>query len=64
MTLKPTEEFVKDRLIKHFGSNIAKSQEGEDPPDIYLTINNKKIAVEVKQGDGSLFDDPLLSLAR
>lgn len=47
MTLKPTEEFVKDRLIKHFGSDIAKSQEGEDPPDIYLTINNKKIAVEI-----------------
>jgi hypothetical protein len=33
MTLKPTEEFAKDCLIKHFGSNIAKAQEGEDPPD-------------------------------
>ena len=47
MTLKPTEKFVKDCLIKHFGSNIIKAQEGEDPPDIYLTINNKKIAVEI-----------------
>jgi len=47
MALKPIEEFVKDCLVKHFGPNISKAQEGEDPPDIYLTINNKKIAVEI-----------------
>lgn len=47
MALKPIEEFVKDCLVKHFGPNISKAQEGEDPPDIYLIINNKKIAVEI-----------------
>jgi len=56
MTLKPTEEFVKDCLIKHFGSNIAKAQEGENPPDIYLTINNEKIAVEITRLSPISFD--------
>jgi DNA-binding transcriptional regulator/RsmH inhibitor MraZ len=56
MTLKPTEEFVKDCLIKYFGSNITKAQEGEDPPDIYLTINNKKIAVEITRLSPISFD--------
>ena len=56
MTLKATEEFVKDCLLKHFGSNITKAQEGEDPPDIYLTINNKKIAVEITRLSPISFD--------
>jgi hypothetical protein len=55
--LKQDEKFVKDRLINFFGSGKATAEEGEDPPDIYLTINNKKIAVEITRLSPVSFDE-------
>jgi hypothetical protein len=39
MALKPDEIFVRDCMVQYFGSSNVSAQEGEDPPDIYLTIN-------------------------
>lgn len=57
MPLKPDEQFVSDSLVKYFGSDAVTSQEGEDPPDIYLTINGKKIAVEITRLSPVSFDE-------
>ena len=45
MALKPDEEFVKKCLIKTLRATNA--WEGEDPPDIYLEVNDEKIAIEI-----------------
>jgi hypothetical protein len=45
MALKPDEEFVKKCLANTLSA--TKACEGEDPPDIYLEVNGKKIAVEI-----------------
>ena len=50
MTLRPDEAFVLDRLVAHFGGpQVATGWEGEDPPDIYLTVTNSTVAVEITQ---------------
>lgn len=54
--LKPDEIFVRDSLINFFGPDRASAEEGEDPPDIYLTINNKKVAVEITRLTSISFD--------
>lgn len=54
MALKPDEEFVKDSLSKFLGAK--KAWEGEDPPDIYLDINDEKIAVEITRLSPVSFD--------
>ena len=46
MSLKPDEEFVKNCLLKHFGGS-ATAWEGEDPPDIYIMVDGKTMAVEI-----------------
>lgn len=56
MALKPDEVFVKDCLIKYFGPDVTTAQEGEDPPDIYLTIKDKKVAVEITRLSPVSFD--------
>jgi hypothetical protein len=57
MPLKPDEKFVSDSLVKYFGSDTVTYQEGEDPPDIYLTINNEKVAVEITRLSPVVFDE-------
>ncbi|BBO74357.1 hypothetical protein DSCW_17740 [Desulfosarcina widdelii] len=47
MALKPDEIFVSESLVKFLGKEGVTYQEGEDPPDIYLTINGEKVAVEI-----------------
>jgi hypothetical protein len=54
--LKRDEIFVKDCLIEFFGSDTTRAEEGEDPPDIYLIINNQKIAVEITRLSPISFD--------
>ena len=56
MILKPDEIYVKDCLINHFGADITTAQEGENPPDIYLYIRDKKIAVEITRLSPVSFD--------
>jgi len=56
MALKPDEVFVKDRLIDYFGPENGIAQEGENPPDIYLTIKGRKIAVEITRLSPVSFD--------
>jgi hypothetical protein len=57
MALKPDEKFVSESLVKHFGSDNVTYQEGEDPPDIYLTVNGEKIAVEITRLSPVSFDE-------
>jgi len=57
MPLKPDEKFVSDSLVKYFDSDIVTYQEGEDPPDIYLTLNGEKIAVEITRLSPVVFDE-------
>lgn len=54
MALKPDEEFVKNSLQKFLGAK--KAWEGEDPPDIYIEINNEQIAVEITRLSPVAFD--------
>ena len=56
MALKPDEVFVRDCLIKYFGADVTAAQEGEDPPDIYLTIKDRKVAVEITRLSPVSFD--------
>jgi ASC-1-like (ASCH) protein len=55
MALKPDEEFVKNCLLKHFGAR-ATAWEGEDPPDIYIKVKGKTIAVEITRLSPVSFD--------
>jgi|VirMetMinimDraft_7_1064189.scaffolds.fasta_scaffold12922_1 hypothetical protein len=51
--LKGTEKKVAESLVSHFSkSNRSVSfEEGNDPPDIYLNIDGKKISVEITDID-------------
>ena len=51
--LKGTEEFVAESLQSYFSKSFTNVsfEEGDDPPDIYLNINGKKIAVEITDID-------------
>ena len=51
--LKGTEKFVAESLQSYFSktSNSVNFEEGDDPPDIYLKIDDKKIAVEITDID-------------
>jgi hypothetical protein len=51
--LKGTEKIVAEKLQFHFfkKNGSACFEEGEDPPDIYLTINAKRISVEITDID-------------
>ncbi|MDH4943527.1 hypothetical protein [Sulfurimonas sp. C5] len=53
MALKGSEKFVAKTLEEHFkkSSHSVCVEEGNDPPDIYLTIDDKKIAVEITDID-------------
>jgi len=42
--LKPEEEFVAHAFCRALG---AQARKGEDPPDIYLTIDGRDVAVEI-----------------
>ncbi|WP_340677441.1 hypothetical protein [Paraglaciecola sp.] len=44
--MRPDEVFVMNSIVEKFGGNFT---EGEDPPDAYLQLNGKSIAVEVTQ---------------
>jgi hypothetical protein len=56
MALKPDEVFVKDCLIDFFSPEKVIAQEGENPPDIYLNIKGRKIAVEITRLSPISFD--------
>lgn len=48
MALRADEEFVRDSLVKYLGGQYyVKSWEGEDPPDIYIEIEEDIKAVEI-----------------
>ena len=48
--MRSDEAFVCEALVRLFGGpEIASPSDGEDPPDFYLTFNNRRIAVEVTQ---------------
>ena len=51
--LKGTEKFVAESLKSYFSKSFSTVdfEEGDDPPDIYLNIANKKIAVEITDVD-------------
>ena len=53
MSLKGTEKFVAESLQSHFKKSFddVSINEGDDPPDIYLNIDNKKISVEITDID-------------
>jgi hypothetical protein len=44
--MSPNETFVMNSIVKTFGGKFT---EGEDPPDAYLQLDGKSIAVEVTQ---------------
>jgi hypothetical protein len=44
--MRPEEVFVMNSITGKFGGNFTK---GEDPPDAYLHLNGKSIAIEVTQ---------------
>lgn len=42
------EEFVSRALVTFFGGqSLVSAEDGEDPPDLYLTINESRVGVEV-----------------
>ena len=51
--LKGTEKFVAESLQSYFSkkASVASFAEGDDPPDIYLNIDGKKISVEITDID-------------
>lgn len=53
MSLKGTEKFVAESLQSYFKKlfDDVSINEGDDPPDIYLNIDNKKISVEITDID-------------
>ena len=55
MALKPDEKFIKNCLLNHFGTT-ATAWEGEDPPDIYMKVEGKTIAVEITRLSPVSFD--------
>ena len=57
MALKPDEIFVSESLVKFLGKKCDAYQEGENPPDIYLTINGEKVAVEITRLSPVVFDE-------
>jgi hypothetical protein len=52
-SLKGTEKFVAESLQSHFEKTSVNVsyEDGSDPPDIYLKINGKKVAVEITDID-------------
>lgn len=42
--MRPNEEYVLKVLVSKFGGTVT---EGDDPPDAYLMLGNKRVAVEV-----------------
>lgn len=55
MALKPDEKFITNCLLNHFGTT-ATAWEGEDPPDIYMKVEGKTIAVEITRLSPVSFD--------
>lgn len=52
------ETFVRNALVSYLGgSSIVSSDEGEDPPDFYLIIEGRRVAVEVTRLVQSTFDE-------
>ena len=48
--MRHAEEFVARALVEHFGGpSHASAREGEDPPDLYLTVESLRVSVEVSQ---------------
>ena len=46
--MRRDEKFVANALVEFFGGPLSVSAaEGEDPPDLYLTIGASRVAVEV-----------------
>ena len=54
--LKGTEKFVADNLQSYFSKENCNVcyEEGDDPPDIYLNIDSKKISVEITDIDSNV----------
>ena len=61
--LKGTEKFVAESLQSYFSktSNSVNFEEGDDPPDIYLKIDDKKIAVEITDIDQNVLKNRIIS---
>jgi hypothetical protein len=57
--LKGTEQFVAESLQTYFSKSFEKVdiEEGNDPPDIYLTINGGRIAIEITDIDQNVLKD-------
>ena len=51
--LKGTEQFVAESLQSYFSKSFENVfvEEGNDPPDIYLTINDRRIPIEITDID-------------
>jgi len=50
VALRPEEAFVRDCLAKFLGeSSCVTTREGEDPPDLYLSVDGTEYAVEVSR---------------
>ena len=46
--MRPDEEFVGRALVAFFsGSSTASMSEGDDPPDLYLSVGGTRVGVEV-----------------
>jgi len=59
--MTPNEEYVLEALQKKFGGTIM---DGEDPPDAYLCIEEKRIAVEVTRLIEQVTDDNGAKISR
>lgn len=48
--MRPDEEFVGRALVEFFGGQAcASAADGDDPPDLYLTVGASRVGVEVTQ---------------
>lgn len=58
-TLKGSETFVAETLIKYYKNQgyVVKCEEGNDPPDIFLTLNREKISVEISDIEENLINN-------
>lgn len=57
--LKGTEQFVAESLQSYFSKSSEKVdvEEGDDPPDIYLRLNDRRIAIEITDIDQNVLKD-------
>jgi len=59
--MRPDEQYVLEALVEHYGGSF---EPGEDPPDAYLIMGSRKIAVEVTRLIEEVVDDSGVAKSR